>query len=117
MGEERRKSKRLGLSGKLVIKALDQGSVPSSVALEIVNCSRHGLGFICDRQLTLGNNYEAYLTIWTSEVLHVFLQIVRGEQLESGFMYGCIFIGMPDADRQRIAVYETVEDMVPHEDN
>lgn len=114
--EERRRSKRLGLSGELEIKALDKGSVPETVSIRIVNCSGTGLGFICKSQLTLGNNYEAHLTIWTHEVLHVFLQVVRGEQLKDGYNYGCIFIGMPDADRQRIAVYETVEELIPHVD-
>ena len=113
--EERRSSKRLGLSGELIIKALDKGSVPESVAIKIVNCSGSGLGFECKSQLTLGNNYEAYITIWTHEMLHVFLQVVRGEQLKDAYKYGCIFIGMPDSDRQRIAVYETVEELVPHE--
>lgn len=108
--EERRKSKRLELLGKLIIKPLSGASQPESVTIEIVNCSRHGLGFDCDRQLTLGDNYEAYLTIWTKEVLHVFIQIVRGEKSDVGFNYGSIFIGMPEAERQRISVYETVED-------
>jgi len=114
--EERRNSKRLGLSGELIIKALDKDSVPESVAIKIVNCSGSGLGFECGCQLTLGNNYEAYITIWTHEVLHVFLQVVRGEQMKDIYNYGCIFIGMPDSDRQRIAVYETVEELVPHID-
>ena len=30
--------------------------------------------------------------------------------LENGFEYGAIFIGMPDYDLQRIAVYETVQE-------
>lgn len=108
--QERRKSKRLALEGKLIIKPLGKGDSPESVTIDIANCSRHGLGFDSDRQLTLGDNYEAYLTIWTKEVLHVFIQIVRGEKNDVGFNYGSIFIGMPEAERQRISVYETVED-------
>ncbi|WP_026507279.1 PilZ domain-containing protein [Butyrivibrio sp. MC2013] len=114
--EERRRSKRLSMSGKIIIKEMAGKEAVDEATIEILNCSRHGLGFNCNKQLMIGNNYEAYLTIWTMEVLHVFLQIVRSEQFEEGiYNYGCIFIGMPDADRQRISVYETVEELIPHE--
>ncbi|MBQ4416662.1 MAG: PilZ domain-containing protein [Lachnospiraceae bacterium] len=110
--EDRRKSKRIDLLGKLIIRPLGKGDNPESVTIDVQDCSRHGLGFVTDKHLTMGDNYEAYLTIWTKEVLHVFIQIVRGEKKENEniFSYGSVFIGMPDAERQRIAVYETVQD-------
>lgn len=108
--EDRRKSKRLELIGKLIIKPLGNSDPGESVTIDVMDCSRHGLGFISDRHLTLGDNYEAYLTIWTKEVLHIFIQIVRGEKRDTDFSYGSVFIGMPEAERQRIAVYETVQD-------
>ncbi|MBR0163465.1 MAG: PilZ domain-containing protein [Lachnospiraceae bacterium] len=110
--EERRKSKRLELTSKLIIRPLGASKDnPESVTITVVDCSRHGLGFSSDRHLTIGDNYEAYLTIWTKEVLHVFLQIVRGEKkADDLFSYGSVFIGMPEAERQRISVYETVQD-------
>ena len=114
---ERRKSKRLSMSGKLMMKALGGSGSSSEVVIDIQNCSRHGLGFYCSEQLMIGDNYQAELTIWTKEVINVFLQIVRSEKRDDGtYDYGCIFIGMPDSDRQRIAVYETVEELVPHDD-
>ena len=64
-------------------------------------------------RLMIADIYEASLTIWTKETLVVFLQIVRSEKLEEGYKYGCIFIGMPDTDRKRIEVYETVEMLIP----
>lgn len=115
---ERRKSKRLSMTGVLMMKALSGNGPASEVSIDIQNCSRHGLGFNCDEQLVIGDNYQAELTIWTKEVINVFLQIVRSEKREDGlYNYGCIFIGMPDSDRQRIAVYETVEELVPHDDD
>ena len=109
--QEKRKSKRLELTGKIIIKPLSEGSAPESVTISVLDCSRHGLGFMTDRQLVMGNTYEAYLTIWTKEVLHVFMQIVRAVKRDDGYLYGCSFIGMTETDRQRIAVYETVSDM------
>jgi len=112
---ERRKSKRLSMSGSIALKALGKGQESRDVDIEIVNCSRHGIGFNCREILAVGDNYEANLTIWTKEVIHVFVQIVRVDTIGDGvYNYGSIFIGMPDSDRQRIGVYETVDELVPH---
>ncbi|MBE5843766.1 MAG: PilZ domain-containing protein [Butyrivibrio sp.] len=109
--EEKRKYRRLELTGELIMEPIGKGGDnPETVSISILNCSRAGLGFLSDVQLVMGDNYEANLTIWTKEVLHVFIKIVRGTMLESGFEYGAIFIGMPDYDMQRISVYETVQD-------
>ena len=40
----------------------------------------------------------------------MFIQVVRAAKLENTYNYGGIFIGMPDADKMRIEVYETVKD-------
>lgn len=50
------------------------------------------------------------LRIWTHEVLHAFLQIVRIEMKRDSYMYGAVFIGMPESDAARIRVYQTVND-------
>ncbi len=109
--EERRKDKRLELKGELLLKSIanaDEGV--ETVTISVFNCSKAGIGFLADCQLLMGDNYEANLTIWTKEVIHVFIKIVRGTMLENGYEYGAIFIGMPEYDRQRIAVYETVQE-------
>lgn len=115
--EERRKSKRLELNGHLVMKRLNEGGEPEtdSVAIDVQDLSTRGIGFNCEYALTIGHIYEAFLTIWTKEVLHIFLQIVRAEQLEEGFNYGAIFIGMPEGDSTRIGVYETVTEMMKNQ--
>ena len=110
--EDKRKNKRLELSGELVLKELGGTEDLGTVQIEITDCSRDGLGFMTDAQLTIGHNYEANLRLWTHEVLHVFLQIVRATKSDKLYHYGAIFIGMPDADKMRIEVYETVEDQL-----
>ena len=52
--------------------------------------------------LEIGAVYESYLTIWTKEVIHAFIEIVSIEREEDGFQYGGLFIGMPEIDLQRI---------------
>ena len=115
--EDKRKHKRLGLTGELMLKQLGSDEGPQAATIEITDCSRDGLGFSTDAQLVIGNNYEANLTLWTKETLHVFIQIVRAAKIDDGFHYGGIFIGMPDSDKMRIEVYETVEDQLKEQES
>ncbi len=110
MTDERRKSKRMELNSTLVLKRLDGGN-EEEISIVIDDVSKSGVGFHCDTPLMIGTVYESYLQIWTKEVLHAFIEIVRIEKNGSEFHYGGIFIGMPEMDLSRIAVYETVTDM------
>lgn len=105
--EERRKSKRSKLSSRLIIKRLD-GEERQELAIEVLDVSKTGVGFSCNEALTIGAVYESYLTIWTKEVLHAFLQVVRIEMKENGFVYGASFVGLPEMDASRIEVYQTI---------
>ncbi len=107
--EERRRNKRTDMPSKLVIKRMDDNS-SQDVAIDIVDVSKTGIGFNCKEQLQIGAIYEGFLTIWTKEVIHSFLQIVRIELKSGGFLYGAIFIGMAGMDAARIEVYQTVND-------
>lgn len=106
--EERRKTARTQLQSNLIVKRLD-GEKEEKVGIEIVDVSKSGVGFLCTEPLTIGAVYEAYLTIWTKEVLHAILEIVRIEKKEEAFSYGAIFVGMPEMDASRISVYQTME--------
>ncbi len=110
MEGERRKNKRSSLSSKLVIKKLDEGGSDRQVSIDIVDVSKTGIGFTCTEPLQIGEVYESYLTIWTKEVIHAFLQIVRIELQTDIFSYGAIFIGMPEMDSARIEVYQTINE-------
>lgn len=107
--EERRKSKRTALASKLLIKRLD-GNEHTEVDIEIMDVSKTGIGFVAKQPLQIGEVYESYLTIWTKEVLHAFLQIVRIELKGTDYIYGAVFIGMPEMDASRIEVYQTLHE-------
>ena len=107
--EEKRKNKRTELLSKLVLKRLD-GSGVEEVGIEITDVSKSGVGFNANKALEIGAVYESYLTIWTKEVIHAFLEIVRIEKKGDVYVYGAIFIGMPEMDAARIAVYQTVQE-------
>lgn len=107
--EERRRNKRSELKSKIVMKRLDQES--AEIGINVLDVSKTGVGFDCNQKLEIGAVYEAYLTIWTKEVLHAFLEIRRIEMISAEeYNYGAIFIGMPEMDAARIEVYQTVED-------
>lgn len=106
---ERRNSKRTELKSRLIVKRVVSDS-QEEIDVEVMNVSRTGIGFYCDELLDIGAVYEAYLTIWTKEIIHAFIEIVRIEKKPDTFEYGGLFIGMPEIDLQRIDVYNVVSD-------
>jgi len=108
--EERRRTNRRSLESRLLIKRLD-GSGHEEAQIEIVDVSKTGIGFSCNKLLDIGAVYESFLRIWTQEVIHAFLEIVRIEKVGRNYNYGAIFIGMPEADAGRIEAYDTIESM------
>ncbi|MDE7030100.1 MAG: PilZ domain-containing protein [Lachnospiraceae bacterium] len=107
--EERRRSRRVALHSRLLVKRLDSQK-HEEIGVDVKNVSKTGIGFYCEEILDIGSVYEAYLTIWTKEVIHAFIEIVRIEKQEDIYEYGGLFIGMPEFDLQRIDVYNVVND-------
>ncbi len=107
--EERRKSKRTELPLNMVIKKLSDGE-NKEVEIEVIDLSKNGVGFSCEETLKVGEVYEAYLTIWTKEVIHACLRIVRVEIKSKEYVYGASFVGMPEVDASRIEVYQVVDE-------
>lgn len=110
MQNERRRNKRTSMASSLVIRKIDENGSNKEVSVEITDVSKTGVGFTCNEPLQIGEVYESFLTIWTKEVLHAFLQIVRIEIMGNSFSYGALFIGMTEIEAARIEVYQTVHD-------
>ena len=109
--EEKRHSQRTELTSTLVIKRLDSADEGLQVTIDITDVSKGGVGFTCSEALEIGAVYESFLEIWTKEVLHAFLEIVRIEKKGDEYFYGSSFVGLPEMDAQRIGIYQTVQDM------
>lgn len=105
---ERRKNKRIELEAKLFVKRLDSKE-KEELNVEVFDISTSGIGFNCAEALTIGAVYDCDLTLWTKDVIHAFIEIVRIVKNDSTFVYGGIFIGMPEMDLKRIEIYDTVE--------
>ncbi|MBR6381229.1 MAG: PilZ domain-containing protein [Lachnospiraceae bacterium] len=108
MSEERRRDKRMTMESKLLIKRLDGGGSAEEVNIEIIDVSKSGVGFTCNKALEIGAIYESFLTIWTKEVLHAFLEIVRIEKRGDVYHYGSTFVGLPEMEAMRIETYQTI---------
>ena len=108
--EEKRDGRRIGLSARLLIKNMNDDSAKADEAvIEVMDVSKTGVGFICDVPLSIGAVYETYLKIWTDEVIHAFLKVVRIEKTEEErYMCGTIFIGLPEMNAARIEVYDLI---------
>ncbi len=107
--EERRREKRTSIQSTIIIKRLD-GTTTEEVDIEVVDISKSGVGFTCKEPLMIGAIYESYLTIWTKEVIHAVLEIVRIEKKPDTIAYGATFVGMPEMDAFRIQTYQTFEE-------
>ncbi len=109
--EEKRRTERSELKSRLMIKRLDSEEGGEEVDIQITDVSIGGVGFTCNKTLEIGAIYESFLEIWTKEVLHTFLEIVRIEKKGDTYFYGSLFVGLPEMDAQRIGIYQTVTKM------
>ncbi|MCI9216122.1 PilZ domain-containing protein [Lachnospiraceae bacterium 42-17] len=107
---EKRDGRRMSLTAQLFIKNVNDENDKEEVKIEVLDVSRSGVGFMCSAPLSIGAVYEAQLKIWTDEVIHVFLKIVRIEQTENEeYICGTIFVGMPEINAKKIEIYDLVE--------
>ncbi|MCR5251025.1 MAG: PilZ domain-containing protein [Lachnospiraceae bacterium] len=109
---EQRKSKRMDLECRLLLKRLDQADNNArEVDVIVKDVSKSGIGFTCSEELSNGAVYECLLTIWTRETLHTFVEIIRVIPKDGFFFYGGIFIGMSETDLSRIQIYSEFEEL------
>lgn len=111
--EEKRKHKRLDLNVSLQLERLDEGEITTLkyAHVKVTDISRSGLGFISNQKLEVGSYYDTQLQIWTKEVIEVIIEIIRCEEHEDSYKYGCIFVGMTDADALKIDIYQLFNDL------
>lgn len=109
--EEKRKSKRtdLEINVSLGLIAENVDAPKEYIDVEITDVSKFGLGFKSDKQLLVGDCFDARIQIWTKEVIDSVLKVVRCTELEDEegtYLYGCIFVGMTDTDALKIQIYQ-----------
>lgn len=106
--EKMRKYRRLNLNSELVVQRIDNAQ-NQMISINIFDISKAGMGFHCEEELEMDSVYESNIMIWTKEVIHVLLKIVRIEELEDCYEYGATFMGLSDVDAFRIEVWDAME--------
>jgi len=111
--EEKRRHKRLDLDVSLQLERLDEDGVTTLrfVHVDVTDISRSGLGFASKQELAVGSYYDTKIQIWTKEVIDAVIEIVRCEENDGTYRYGCIFIGMTDVDALKIDIYQIFNDL------
>lgn len=98
--EEKRRSQRMPIRLELFVSSLfrqDNERVDlNGITIQVVNISKGGLGFECDKVLPLGFYFNAKLMIGDAEdVLYSVVKIIRCITDEEGKnSYGCEFVGL-----------------------
>ena len=111
---EKRRNKRLDLDVSVQLERLDEAEVTTLkyIHVDVTDISRSGLGFTSMKDMEIGTYYDTKIQIWTKEVVDAVVQIVRREKLKDGmYKYGCVFIGMTDADALKIDIYQIFNDL------
>lgn len=107
-GADNRRARRIDLKSTIVVKRIDNG-IEEEVTIDIHDMSKSGIGFTCDKELEMDAVYESYITIWTKEVIHALLRIVRKTDDGEGCLYGATFMGLSEIDAYRIETFDLVE--------
>ena len=112
MLEERRKYKRLDLDVNIRLQRISEGDITTEKYLhvDVTNASEGGIGFRTTHELEVGSCFDTNITIWTKEVITTVIKIVRKTEVEGGFEYGCIFVGLGTSDALKIQIYQMLHD-------
>lgn len=111
--EEKRKSCRHEIHLEIKLRRLNGGPLETNATPEIVelrDLSRNGLGFFSRKELEIGSFYDAKITLWTKETMNAMFEIVRSQPDGDGYVYGGMFVALPECEAFRIDVYEMFQD-------
>ena len=111
--EEKRKHKRLEIDVSVRLERLDEDGITTLkyVHVGVTDISRSGIGFKANQELELNSYYDTKIQIWTKEVVDAVIEIVRCEEKDGYYRYGCVFIGMTDTDALKIDIYQIFNDL------
>ena len=111
--QEKRNSKRLDLDVSIELERLDEDGITTLkyTHVNVVDLSKSGIGFISKQELEIGTYYDTKIQIWTKEVVDAVIEIVRCEEKDGYYRYGCVFIGMTDTDALKIDIYQIFNDL------
>ncbi len=96
---ERRKAKRIPIKMELNIESLykqDEEYDGSNVAIEFTDVSKTGIGFEAHADLPLGFYFNGQIVLDDEKKFYGVMKIVRKDQKNDVYHYGCEFVGLAD---------------------
>jgi hypothetical protein len=106
--QEKRKDRRLDLDVAIELERLDQKELTTLklVHVKVTDLSSSGMGFLTSQPLDPHALYDTRIQIWTRDIIHVVIRIVRCEQTEDGtYRCGATFVGLTRPDALKINIY------------
>ncbi len=111
---ERRKSKRIDIDVQIMLNHLtsddNQHQKTEGIKVDVVNLSKDGMAFVCEKELQINTFYDVNVVLWTKETFQTVIEIVRIEDNENNKLYGCRFVGIHPADQLKIQIYDMVRE-------
>lgn len=108
--KDRRKAHRVPYKAMITIdEVYNQQEVikeQQEVAIEVVDISKGGIGFLAQESLPLNFYFNAKLDLGNGRQFYSVLRIIRKVELEEGYNYGCEFTGLADILSLYIEEYE-----------
>lgn len=74
--------------------------------IEIIDISKGGIGFMSNEDLPLNFYFNAKIDLGNGKLFYSVLKIMRVDELDEGFRYGCEFTGLADILSLYIDEYE-----------
>jgi len=98
--KERRKAQRLPYHAVLTVDEIyNQNEVireSKKIPIEALDISKGGIGFVAKEALPLDYYFNAKVDLGNGRQFYSVLKIVRKEEREDGYIYGCEFTGLAD---------------------
>ena len=97
---ERRKNKRVSFNLRLVVDSLykqdyvELKDIESEI--EILDISKSGIGFVSEADMPMNFYFNAHIVLDEEKRFFGVLKIIRKQEIENGFNYGCEFVGLAD---------------------
>jgi len=108
--ENRRKHKRLPIKIKLAINELfkQDNEIIDHINYQayVTNISKTGIGFECQSAIPISYYFDARIDFSEKEFFYCVLKIVRIEEHEGYYIYGCEFVGLAEFLSDKVDMYE-----------
>ena len=104
---DKRKSKRDDLNELIEFSV---AGTDRKIHASLLDLSISGLGFKSDGSLQYGDMLIGNLVTWNKDNIQVIVKVLREFNTNEGLGYGCTFVGMSDADKLKIEMYQKVRE-------